>query len=306
MDYCKAINILELFDGFTEKELKHNYYLKALEYHPDKNTDIDAKNKFQEILAAYNFLKKHNDMYNFPENTENSYSNILEQFISGILDKNTDTNNFLSILNNKCSEISIELLQHFSKDALLKLHKFANQYSDILYINKDIIQKLEILINDHTKNDIIQNISPSINNLINDDIFQLTYENEIYNIPTWHHELIYEISDISHSTNNTNNTTNLFIVKCDPDLPEYITLDQYNNLYVSLSTTMKSILNDDSITINIGTKKFIILINELYIKKYQRYIFRRQGISLINTKEIYNVNNRANVYIDIHFTDIMI
>jgi hypothetical protein len=293
MDYCNACNKLDLVDGFTEKELKHNYYLKALQYHPDKNTDADAKKKFQEILAAYDFLKKHKDTYSFPENNENSYSNILEQFISGILDKNIDTNNFLSILNNKCSEISIELLQHFSKDALLKLHKFANLYSDILHINKDIIQKLEILINDHTKNDIIQNIRPSINNLIDNDIYKLCYEGEIYYIPMWHHELVYELSG------------NLLIVQCEPQLPEYITIHQYNNLYVNLSTTVKSILNDNSITINIGEKKYIIPVSELYIRKYQRYIFKREGIPLVDMNEVYNVENKANIYVDICLTDVM-
>ena len=296
MNYNKAINILELVDGFTEKELKHNYYLKALQFHPDKNNETDANEKFQEILDAYIFLKKYKNIYNPGDNeretdgeNDNSYTKILEQFINGILNKNIDANNFLSILNNKCSEISIELLQHFSKDTLLKLHQFVSKYSDILHINKDIVQKLEILIKDYTKNDTIQIINPSLENLINDEIYKLDFGKETYYIPTWHHELIYEISD------------NLLIVQCEPDLPEYITLDQYNNLYVNLSMTIKSILNDDSITINIGTKKYIIPINELYIRKYQRYIFKHQGISLINTKEIYNIDNRANVYVDICF-----
>ena len=97
---------------------------------------------------------------------------------------------------------------------------------------------------------------------------------------------------------------NVLIAQCEPELPEYITLDQYNNLYVNLSTTIKSILNDDSITINIGTKKYIIPINELYIRKYQRYVFKSQGVSIINTKEIYNIDNKANIYVDICLTDV--
>lgn len=300
MNYNKATNILGLDDGFSEKELKHNYYLKALQFHPDKNNLTDTTEKFKEILDAYIFLKKYKNIYNFGDSgsetereRDNSYTNILEHFINGMLYKNIDANKFLSILNNKCSELSIELLQHFSKDTLLKLHQFVRKYSDILHINNDIIEKLDILITDYTKNDTIQYINPSLENLINDEIYKLDLGNETYYIPTWHHELVYEISD------------NLLIIQCEPDLPEYITLDQYNNLYVSLSMTLQSILNDDSITINIGTKKYIIPINELYIKKYQRYVFNSQGISLINTKEIYNVDNKANVYVDICLTDVV-
>uniref|UniRef100_A0A6C0AZ70 J domain-containing protein n=1 Tax=viral metagenome TaxID=1070528 RepID=A0A6C0AZ70_9ZZZZ len=295
MNYSKAINILKLSYNFNEKELKHQYYLKALLYHPDKNQDLDAKTKFQEILEAYNFLNKYKNFLNESEESEeneNSYSNILDKFINCMLNKNIDINNFLYILNNKCSKLSIDLFQHFSKNTLLKLHEFIRLYSDNLHINKSIIKKLDELIKEYTKNDIIEIIRPSLENLINDEIYKYSINNEIYYIPMWHNELVYEISN------------NLLIIQCEPELPEYINIDEYNNLYVNISTTIKSILNENSITINIGEKKYTIPLNELYIRKYQRYTFLKQGISLIDTKEIYNVDSRANVYVDIFFTDV--
>tara|TARA_A100001035_G_scaffold280247_2_gene284902 strand:+ start:9353 stop:10258 length:906 start_codon:yes stop_codon:yes gene_type:complete len=295
MNYSKAINILKLSYNFNEKQLKHQYYLKALLYHPDKNQDLDAKTKFQEILEAYNFLNKYKNFLNESEESEeneNSYSNILDKFINCMLNKNIDINNFLYILNNKCSKLSIDLFQHFSKNTLLKLHEFIRLYSDNLHINKSIIKKLDELIKEYTKNDIIEIIRPSLENLINDEIYKYSINNEIYYIPMWHNELVYEISN------------NLLIIQCEPELPEYINIDEYNNLYVNISTTIKSILNENSITINIGEKKYTIPLNELYIRKYQRYTFLKQGISLIDTKEIYNVDSRANVYVDIFFTDV--
>lgn len=297
MNYYNACNILNLSNIFNNKELKHNYYLKALQYHPDKNSDINAKMKFQEVLDAYIFLNKYKDIFDEEKEEDqreknNSYLDILENFLGGVLNKNIDTEYFLSILNNKSSEISIELLNHFSKNTLLKFHNFVNQYFDILHINKDIKEKLEELITDYIKNDIITKVNPTLDNLINDEIYKLSYEDDLYYIPMWHHELVYELSG------------NSLIVQCEPQLPEYITIDQYNNLYVNLSTTVKSILNDNNITINIGEKKYIIPISELYIKEYQRYIFKREGISLIDTNKVYNVENKANIYVDIHFTDI--
>ena len=83
-----------------------------------------------------------------------------------------------------------------------------------------------------------------------------------------------------------------------------MTLDQYNNLYINLSIIIKNILSENSITINIAEKKYIIPINELYIRKYQRYMLKNQGIALIDINNIYNVEQRANIYVDIHFTDI--
>ena len=303
MNYYDACNILGLSNGFCEKELKHNYYVQALQYHPDKNKDkdIDAKKKFQEILDAYNYLDKYNkynnsdefdDIDDIDECDKNSYLNILEKFLNGSLNQTIDAKQFISILNNKCSEITIELLNYFSKNTLLKLQKFINQYSDILHIKTDIINKVDNLIKDYIKNDIIEVINPSFENLINNEIYKLNYNDEIYYIPTWHHELIYDLSD------------NSLIIQCEPELPEYITLDQYNNLYVNLSTSIISILNDDSITINILDNKYIIPTNELLIKKYQRYELKDNGLALIDTKDIYNVNNKAKIYVDIYFTDI--
>ena len=295
MNYNKAINILKLSYNFNEKELKHQYYLKALLYHPDKNQDLDAKTKFQEILEAYNFLNKYKNFLNESEQSEeneNSYSNILDKFINGMLNKNIDINHFLYILNDKCSKLSIDLFKHFSKNTLLKIHEFIRLYSDNLHINKSIIKKLDDLIKEYTKNDIIEIIRPSLENLINDEIYKYSIKNEIYYIPMWHNELVYEISN------------NLLIIQCEPELPEYINIDEYNNLYVNISTTIKSILNENSITINIGAKKYTIPLNELYIRKYQRYTFLKQGISIIDTKEIYNVDSRANVYVDIFLTDV--
>ena len=292
MNYNRARDILDLSNTFSEQELRHNYYIKALQYHPDKNSENNAKEKFQEILDAYNYLNQNRVAHD--ENTnEYTYFNILEKFINGITDKNVDIKYFISILNNKYTEISVQLLKKLSKESLLKIRIFIKQYGDILHINETISDTLEELIKVHIKNDTIIRLTLSLENLINDEIYKLSYGDEIYYIPLWHHELIYDISNAS------------LIVKCEPDIPDYITLDNYNNLYINISMSVESILNQENISINIIDKKYIIPVKELYIKKYQRYTLKK-GISLIDTNNIYNVENRVNIYIDIHFTDILI
>jgi hypothetical protein len=290
MNYNYACHILNLSAVFTDKELKQSYYIKALQYHPDKNDNNDAKDKFQEILDAYNYLNKCNHRTDTTEN-EYSYFNILENFICNLTEHNIDIKHFLSILNNKYTEISLQLLKKLSKETLLKFHTFIKQYNDILHINSTIYNALTELVKDNIKNDIVVNITPSLENLINDEIYKLVFKNEIYYIPLWHHELIYDISNTS------------LIIECKPDIPDFMTMDCYNNLYISLSMTLTSILNQNSIDINIIQNKYTIPIDQLYIKKQQRYMLSK-GISQIDTKDIYNVNNRANIYVDIHFTDV--
>ena len=210
-----------------------------------------------------------------------------------MLEKNIDINKFLPIVNNKYTDLSIKFLKQLPKITLMQLYKFINQYGDLLNINTEVINKLNELVDIRTKNDTIINLTPSLENLINDEIYKVCHKEEIYYIPLWHHELIYDLSD------------NSLIIQCEPSLPDYISLDQYNNLYVNLSTTIHSILNQDTITINIANKQYILPISELYIKKYQVYTFKNIGIALVNTKNIYDIENRGNIYVNIHLTDIV-
>ena len=298
MNYNDACNILNLMHPFSNKELKQNYYIKALEYHPDKNQQINATEKFQEISEAYNYLNEYKDYLDFTDISSNStsrekysYFNILENFIGGITDKNIDVTQFISILNSKYSDISIQILKQLPKNTLLTLHKFIDQYSDILHINSDIIDAINKLVTDSIKNDTIIIIKPTVENLLNDDVYIVSFKDEKYYIPYWHHELVYDLSDTA------------LIIRCEPTLPDFMELDQYNNLSINISMQIHSIMNEDSITLNILDRKYIIPVNELYIKNHQRYALTG-GISRIDMRNIYNINNRANIYINITFTDL--
>ena len=156
-------------------------------------------------------------------------------------------------------------------------------YGDVLSISDDVKEKINKLIDEYTKNDKIEVINPTLENLLNDEIYRFEYNNEIYYIPVWHQELEYECSE------------NLLIVECHPILPECIEIDENNNLNLFLVTELKEIMNDEKIIINIANKSFDIIVNKLLIKNIKD-IQLYKGISLINTKDIYNIDYRQHKY----------
>ena len=294
MNYNKACKILELSNEFNYKQLKHNYYMLALKYHPDRNLGINTNNEFQKINSAYNFLNNivSNSNSNEIKNDNTTYIDLVKEFLNGIINKNLETERFINILNNKCSELTLDFLKTLPKTTLLKFKTISQEYSNILNISNEIIEKINTLVNDCTKNDNIITLNPSLSNLLNDEVYKYTLDNEIFYIPYWHHELVYDLSYTS------------LIIQCNPILPDCASIDKYNNLYISINSNIKDIINTDYINVNIANKIFTIPVKELKIIKKQRYLLKSQGISQINTNNIYSIKNRADIIIDIIFTDI--
>jgi curved DNA-binding protein CbpA len=89
--------ILEINNNASEIEIKKAYNKLVLKYHPDKNTDIDAREKFEKIQTAYQILSD--------SKTRKEYSKL----------NNVDKNNFMTLLQNIINNtISLEELGQMS------------------------------------------------------------------------------------------------------------------------------------------------------------------------------------------------
>ena len=149
----------------TYDDIKRQYRLKALTYHPDKNTSPDATIKFQEIHDAYEYVLKYEgyDDYTGDENhlddvyvSSDSYKNIVMLFIKKILENESNQTAFYNIINritNLCEEKAIEMLKQLDKTVLIKTHKILVKYKHAFHITETLISNIENIIKNKNEND---------------------------------------------------------------------------------------------------------------------------------------------------------
>jgi hypothetical protein len=301
MNYDKACEILEIEEkDITIEKIKKQYRIKALMFHPDKNKTEDASAKFIEVHTAYEFLIKMNDFeYDSDEDEteineadidKSSYRWKLFSFIKSILKKESKETMFYGILqtiSSICEEKAITLLESLDKVILLKVFEILKTYKDAFHFNNEFIEKIEEMVKRRRENDECIVLNPSLDDLFENNLYKLSIRDQTYIVPLWHHELVYD------------NSGNDIYVKCLPILQEYIEIDNKNNLHVHKEYNVLDLWDKSLIKIEITNKKAIeFKPYDLKLSRLQTLVFT-DGLSKINTQNVYDVSNRALIYLHI-------
>lgn len=305
MNTANALNILELSNKYSINnlndlkinELKKQYHILALNYHPDKNNNEYSNEHFQNINNSYFFLKNiiENNEYNEYNNTDSDYYNLIINFIN-IITKDINNNEITNFQNN-CKNYIYEIIEKFiNKLNLNVLEEIYKMLNNVDYNNIIIDEKIKNIIIENIKTKLknynIYIINPKLNNILNSEVYIMELDNKTIYIPLWHNEL-----------NDNNN-----IFKIEPILNTNISIDENNNIHYYYYSKYEDLVNlmrinkDDFPHIEIIIDKYnlAIPINELNFKKYQTYIFKEIGIPKINTKNVFENINKANIIIHIY------
>ena len=151
----------------TINQIKRQYHIKALTYHPDKNKNPDAVSKFQEINTAYEHILKTKE-FGIHNEDNSSYKNILLLFLNKILENETSNTVFYNIINRitaLCEEKAVELLEKLDKPTLIKTKTIITKYKDELHINENIISKIDKIMKDKDEKDECIILNPSLPSL---------------------------------------------------------------------------------------------------------------------------------------------
>ena len=229
MNYKKACEILNItILPISLIDLKRQYRINALLYHPDKNLSLDTTKKFQEIKDAYEFILKYDghvdddtddDYESEQNNTDNDpkgYVHMLSSFIKNIVQGEPNNQLFYTILkriSSVCEASALDTLQKLDTQTLIKIYGIIKIYNKSMHFGQEFIQKIGLMITNKVNNQECIILNPTLDDLFENNLYRLKVNNHTYIVPLWHNELVYD------------NSGNDIYIKCNPILPENIEID---------------------------------------------------------------------------------
>tara|TARA_B100000902_G_scaffold400037_1_gene474881 strand:- start:6673 stop:7545 length:873 start_codon:yes stop_codon:yes gene_type:complete len=286
MNYNIACNILNLKPHFTQSELRKNYHILALQYHPDKNKNKNAEDIFKQIVESYNYLNDYsnknnnsNNEYSFTEK-DITYSKLISDFINIIT---TNDSRLIKIFKDDCLDYSLAIINSLDYSILLLLSNYINIFYHLFNTSKETLEIIINTIKNRLQKTNVYILNPTLENIKNNEVYCLEHEGETIYIPLWHRELIY--NDIT--------------IKCIPDLPENVQIDDDNNIHYKVFIEACKIFETSNIEIDFCGDKHSIPIEKLYIKHYQTFTLKDCGISQINTTNILDIDKKSHLIVHI-------
>lgn len=288
----EAYEILGLQPPFSydEKVIKKKYHSLCLKYHPDKNNnDEDCTHKFQQINEAFQLLTNKNT-------SENSYENHLYSVLDGILPiylRNEKIYKVIQQILKTCEKLTLLKLEQLDVNIIEHIFKFLYLHKDLLYINNEVFENIKQIIKQKRNNDQCLQIYPSIEDLFLNNVYKLKMEDEVYLIPLWHKNVVYEHKETE------------IIVTCykptEYNIHEYWSVDDKNNIYIEMEKNLSQLINQENLEFSIGNQVFYYPVKKLHlcIETAQHFILHKQGICKENKNNIFDVSEKADIKVNL-------
>ena len=308
MNYKDAFDTLEIdlskvnYNEITNEYLKKKYRKMALINHPDKNgNSIESNEKFKKINEAYDYLKREIgsdelEEENVPNYNSSLYVDILKEFMKTMF-VGTYNEVLSKIVNDILiagKKLSVKLFDGLDKDTAVHIYSFLSNHRTTLHLTIEILDLIRDIVIKKYDNVQIYKLNPSIHDLLNNNVYKLYVNEELFLVPLWHNESYFDSI-----------TGGEIIVFCDPELPSGISLDDDNNICIQKEINMEHDLiqlfkENQVISVSVVNKVYEIPVSQLYIKREQIYRIKNEGLTKPK-KDIYDVSEKTDIIVKIYF-----
>jgi hypothetical protein len=318
MNINYARTIIGVPSDFSLAELKKRYHILALRLHPDKNGNTpEATAAFQELNAAYRVLLLDiNDKDNTDATYEcaadanaETYMNIFMHFMKSLFKGRTNCSpkdepdggvnpillDLLHRIIHDYASVSVNAaLDALDPATLCQLYQTLEQYNAAIRMDARIFEEITRLIREKMQKNNVIILTPSLKDVIQNNISVLQYEGQTLYVPLWHSELHYRLEGSDKQ----------LIVKCMPELPGHMSIDANNELHIDVRADIKELLNRSGGVLRIplyDDECVELRVSELRITPRQTVILQNnsRGISLIYANDIYEEKNRAPICVHV-------
>lgn len=292
----------------TFSEIKKHYRIAALKNHPDKHFNSDeSTTKFKEINEAYVLLSNkciddngNNGQYcemGDDEDHDYKYNNLFSAFINSLMvdlsnAKIAEVKIILTTVMDKCKILTAAMFDNIDRRSILFIYDLIIKYYTILDISNERFDGIIKILKNKLKIDDVIILNPTITDLFEVNNIQIIeHEEKTYYIPNWHTELYYDINEQRE-----------LIVKCIPKLPEYIYIDELNNIYIDVRTRVENLFNLSKLVFTIVMYENIsidIPISNIEFKTCQVITLHKRGIPMINTENVYDISERMDIIVNL-------
>ena len=259
MDTKRACQILNIHEPFQEQDLKRAWRAAARKYHPDKNSAPESETRFLEAQEAYAFLS----MYGGDGSNDSLLRNVMDIVTGGEM---ADT----------CRFLTLDIFRRLDRAKAIRFLCYMEQYAALFQFEDEIIDEMRAILEEDSETVVIR---PTIDNLLRSDIYCLEHGGATYYIPMWHDEMTYD----------------RLIVRCAPELPPHMLLDEKSTLHVTIKATPAKVFETGGIEFFVGEISFFVDGEKLRLVKRQTHVFEGKGVPRINHMDAFDNNRKGDV-----------
>ena len=290
----------------TLDEIRTQYKLSALKYHPDKNNAPDATEKFHQIREAYEYLMHRRYRWVGESDSESddesdplqsqepkaydSYKTMFGTFLTSVFFPSPTQEHDITVelcrlvvskLVGLCETRAMEYIEKIDRTTLGKIYGILEKYRDVFHLSDTLMGRIVDILSKTTECILL---NPSLDDLMEDNLYKITDNGRTFIVPLWHHELVYDNSGVD------------FVVRCCPVLPEHMEIDEDNNIYVYLDYRLSDLWGKETIAVPFGKTTLEFQTKHIYLTAQPQTIrLPNCGIARIHSTNMFDNSVRKDV-----------